>query len=311
MAAAGLSRLETRAGGRRLCPARHRCGRSNRWCRSRLGSRRRAIFSAIRAAKGTILGFHARGSEEIVAIEECPVLAPGIVAKLPAIRTIANARPEAVEAGARHRPPRRQRPRYRHHRRRQARPEGAGAARRVRHRPILRPPHRRRRRSLPQPPAGNRGGTGVALAHPRRFRAGGKGCGGGAGRSRRRPRRRRRAGRRSVRRHRHLRLPPREAGRRHRRRERRAARRRDRSRGAQGDRHQAGDRAAARSFHQPAVADRNSTRSARSSSIRRRRAPRRRPRRSRSRRSQRSSPSPATRRRLPATPAFSSTAATG
>jgi 23S rRNA (uracil1939-C5)-methyltransferase len=55
-----------------------------------LGSRRRAIFSAIRAAKGTILGFHARGSEEIVAIEECPVLAPGIVARLPAIRTIAN-----------------------------------------------------------------------------------------------------------------------------------------------------------------------------------------------------------------------------
>lgn len=54
-----------------------------------LGSRRRAIFSAVRTARGVILGFHRRGGHEIVAIEECPVLAPGIVAKLPTLREIA------------------------------------------------------------------------------------------------------------------------------------------------------------------------------------------------------------------------------
>jgi 23S rRNA (uracil1939-C5)-methyltransferase len=53
------------------------------------GSRRRAIFSAVRSAKGTILGFHARGSETIIGIDECAVLAPGIVAKLPALKAIA------------------------------------------------------------------------------------------------------------------------------------------------------------------------------------------------------------------------------
>jgi len=53
------------------------------------GSRRRAVFSAIRAAKGTILGFHARGSDEIIAVSECAVLHPGIVASLPLITRIA------------------------------------------------------------------------------------------------------------------------------------------------------------------------------------------------------------------------------
>jgi len=54
------------------------------------GSRRRAIFSAIRTAKGTVFGFHARHSDEIVAITECPVLAPAMVAKIPAFTAIAN-----------------------------------------------------------------------------------------------------------------------------------------------------------------------------------------------------------------------------
>jgi 23S rRNA (uracil1939-C5)-methyltransferase len=54
------------------------------------GGRRRAILSAIRTAGGTKLGFHARGSEEIVAISECAVLHPGIVAKLPLLQAIAN-----------------------------------------------------------------------------------------------------------------------------------------------------------------------------------------------------------------------------
>ena len=54
------------------------------------GGRRRAIFSAIRTAKGTVLGFHARGSEEIVPVRECVVLHPGIVSKLPLLNAIAN-----------------------------------------------------------------------------------------------------------------------------------------------------------------------------------------------------------------------------
>jgi 23S rRNA (uracil1939-C5)-methyltransferase len=53
------------------------------------GSRRRAIFSAVRSAKGIVLGFHARGSETIVDIDTCVVLAPTIVAKLPALKAIA------------------------------------------------------------------------------------------------------------------------------------------------------------------------------------------------------------------------------
>lgn len=56
---------------------------------SGLGSRRRAIFSAVKTGRGVILGFHRRGGHEIVAIEECRVLAPGIVAKLSTLRDIA------------------------------------------------------------------------------------------------------------------------------------------------------------------------------------------------------------------------------
>lgn len=55
-----------------------------------IGSRRRAIFSAIRTAKGVILGFHRRASDEIIAVEECPVLVPTLVAALPKIRAIAD-----------------------------------------------------------------------------------------------------------------------------------------------------------------------------------------------------------------------------
>lgn len=45
-------------------------------------SRRRATFSAIRTARGMVLGFHQRATNRIVAIEECPVLAPAITDKL-------------------------------------------------------------------------------------------------------------------------------------------------------------------------------------------------------------------------------------
>jgi 23S rRNA (uracil1939-C5)-methyltransferase len=53
------------------------------------GTRRRAIFSAVRSAKGIVLGFHARGSETIAGIDTCVVLSPGIEAKLPALKAIA------------------------------------------------------------------------------------------------------------------------------------------------------------------------------------------------------------------------------
>ncbi len=53
------------------------------------GGRRRAIFSAVNASKGLILGFHRRAAREIVAVEECPVLSADIVAALPLIRRIA------------------------------------------------------------------------------------------------------------------------------------------------------------------------------------------------------------------------------
>ncbi len=53
------------------------------------GARRRAVFSAVHTRDRLILGFHRRGSHEIVGIEECPVLTGDIVAALPLIRTIA------------------------------------------------------------------------------------------------------------------------------------------------------------------------------------------------------------------------------
>ena len=55
------------------------------------GTRRRAVFSAISTAKGVVLGFHRRGSEEIVAITECPVLVPAIAGRLALFRDIAAA----------------------------------------------------------------------------------------------------------------------------------------------------------------------------------------------------------------------------
>lgn len=52
-------------------------------------TRRRAVFSAINTANGVKLGFHQRGSNRIVAIDECPVLVPAIVRKLSRLRDIA------------------------------------------------------------------------------------------------------------------------------------------------------------------------------------------------------------------------------
>ncbi len=85
------------------------------------GTRRRAVFSAVKTARGVMLGFQRRGSNEIIAIEECPVLVPAIVSRLAILREIAAARSETAAGGTDRRRRRRQRPRHRRHRRRPAR----------------------------------------------------------------------------------------------------------------------------------------------------------------------------------------------
>jgi 23S rRNA (uracil1939-C5)-methyltransferase len=52
------------------------------------GKRRRAVFSIERSDKGVAIGFHEAQSHALVAIEECPVLEPKIVAALPALNAL-------------------------------------------------------------------------------------------------------------------------------------------------------------------------------------------------------------------------------
>lgn len=52
-------------------------------------SRRRAVFSVRRAAGGAVLGYNERRSDRIVAVEDCPVLAPALAARLGALRAVA------------------------------------------------------------------------------------------------------------------------------------------------------------------------------------------------------------------------------
>ncbi|MFA5956258.1 class I SAM-dependent RNA methyltransferase [Hyphomicrobium sp.] len=49
------------------------------------GKRRRAALKAVRSEAGIELGFHEAASHDLIAIEECPVLEPKIVAALPAV----------------------------------------------------------------------------------------------------------------------------------------------------------------------------------------------------------------------------------
>lgn len=49
------------------------------------GKRRRAVLTALRSETGVELGFHEAASHDLVAIGECPVLEPKIVAALPAV----------------------------------------------------------------------------------------------------------------------------------------------------------------------------------------------------------------------------------
>jgi len=55
------------------------------------GERRRVVFAARKTEKDMLIGFNQAESHHIVAIEECPISLPGIVARLPAIRAIAAA----------------------------------------------------------------------------------------------------------------------------------------------------------------------------------------------------------------------------
>lgn len=51
-------------------------------------SRRRATLTVVRADGGVALGYHARASHTVCAIEQCPVLAPAIETALPVLRSI-------------------------------------------------------------------------------------------------------------------------------------------------------------------------------------------------------------------------------
>lgn len=52
------------------------------------GKRRRAVMKAVRTPTGVALGFYEASSHDLVAIEECPVLEPKIVAAFPAIESL-------------------------------------------------------------------------------------------------------------------------------------------------------------------------------------------------------------------------------
>ncbi|GGB51555.1 RNA methyltransferase [Roseibium aquae] len=53
------------------------------------GTRRRAVFSAVRAGRHTVLGYHEKASHKLVDISECPVLDPAIVGALPDLKRLA------------------------------------------------------------------------------------------------------------------------------------------------------------------------------------------------------------------------------
>ncbi|MBX5140785.1 class I SAM-dependent RNA methyltransferase [Rhizobium lentis] len=62
------------------------------------GERRRVVFAARRTEKDMLIGFNQAESHHIVAIEECPISSPGIVARLPAIKAIAASLATSAEA---------------------------------------------------------------------------------------------------------------------------------------------------------------------------------------------------------------------
>ncbi len=53
------------------------------------GGRRRAVLTATRAGRHTLLGYHEKSSHRLVDISECPVLDPAIVTALPGLKSLA------------------------------------------------------------------------------------------------------------------------------------------------------------------------------------------------------------------------------
>ncbi|GEO84100.1 MULTISPECIES: class I SAM-dependent RNA methyltransferase [Alphaproteobacteria] len=61
------------------------------------GERRRVVFAARSTEKGLLIGFNQAESHHIVAIEECPIASPGILAGLEALKKIGNAAATTAE----------------------------------------------------------------------------------------------------------------------------------------------------------------------------------------------------------------------
>ena len=53
------------------------------------GGRRRAVLTATRAGRHTLLGYHEKASHRLVDVRECPVLDPAIVKALPGLKALA------------------------------------------------------------------------------------------------------------------------------------------------------------------------------------------------------------------------------
>ncbi|MBU2580745.1 MAG: methyltransferase domain-containing protein [Alphaproteobacteria bacterium] len=53
-----------------------------------LGDRRRAVLTARRSGKAVDIGFHVAGTHDLIDLEVCPVLSPGIVSLLPGLRKL-------------------------------------------------------------------------------------------------------------------------------------------------------------------------------------------------------------------------------
>ncbi len=58
--------------------------------RCQAGSRRRAVFTVRKTQEGVLFGFNRAASNTIIDVQKCPVLTPGIEAKLPDLRAIAS-----------------------------------------------------------------------------------------------------------------------------------------------------------------------------------------------------------------------------
>lgn len=65
---------------------------------ARPGERRRTVFTLRKTEKGVLLGFNSPASHHIVAIEECPVASPAIMARLGDIRQLAAALATSADA---------------------------------------------------------------------------------------------------------------------------------------------------------------------------------------------------------------------